>query len=112
MKQGGRKDGPSGIGNYTAQPSFSAGPPWSFLRIPRRFVKQLVATSKNSGKASQACSRSHMRLLRDFWRCESGATAIEYGLIAAGIALSLIAVVNGLGTKLKAGFTSINTQLK
>ena len=53
-----------------------------------------------------------MKLLREFLRNESGATAIEYGLIAAGIALALIAVVNGIGTKLKAGFTAINTQLK
>jgi pilus assembly protein Flp/PilA len=43
---------------------------------------------------------------------ESGATAIEYGLIAAGIALAIIAVVNGLGTNLETKFTSINTSLK
>jgi pilus assembly protein Flp/PilA len=49
-----------------------------------------------------------LKLLSD----ESGATAIEYGLIAAGIALAIIAVVNGLGTTLNAQFTSINTSLK
>ena len=43
---------------------------------------------------------------------ESGATAIEYGLIAAGIALAIIAVVNGLGSNLNTQFTSINTSLK
>ncbi len=43
---------------------------------------------------------------------ESGATAIEYGLIAAGIALAIIAVVNGLGTNLNNVFTSVNTSLK
>jgi pilus assembly protein Flp/PilA len=43
---------------------------------------------------------------------ESGATAIEYGLIAAGIALAVIAVVNGLGTNLNTQFTSINNSLK
>jgi pilus assembly protein Flp/PilA len=47
-----------------------------------------------------------------FWNDESGATAIEYGLIAAGIALAIIAVVNGLGTNLNEKFTSINTSLK
>jgi pilus assembly protein Flp/PilA len=47
-----------------------------------------------------------------FLRNESGATAIEYGLIAAGISLAIIAVVNGLGTKLNAKFGSINTSLK
>ena len=43
---------------------------------------------------------------------ESGATAIEYGLIAAGIALAIIAVVNGLGTNLNQKFSDINTSLK
>jgi pilus assembly protein Flp/PilA len=43
---------------------------------------------------------------------EPGATAIEYGLIAAGIALAIIAVVNGLGTNLNNQFTSINNSLK
>ena len=43
---------------------------------------------------------------------EQGATAIEYGLIAAGISLAIIAVVNGLGTALNTNFTSISTSLK
>ena len=43
---------------------------------------------------------------------ESAATAIEYGLIAAGISLAIIAVVSGLGTNLNATFTSMNTSLK
>jgi pilus assembly protein Flp/PilA len=47
-----------------------------------------------------------------FLRDESGATAIEYGLIAAGISVAIIAVVNGLGTKLNATFSSISSQLK
>jgi pilus assembly protein Flp/PilA len=47
-----------------------------------------------------------------FWTNESGATAIEYGLIAAGISVAIIAVVNGLGTNLNEKFTSISTQLK
>jgi pilus assembly protein Flp/PilA len=46
-----------------------------------------------------------------FMANESGATAIEYGLIAAGISIAIIAVVNGLGTQLNAKFTSISTQL-
>ena len=41
-----------------------------------------------------------MTLLRKFLRDESGATAIEYGLIAAGISLVIISIVNGLGTNL------------
>ena len=43
---------------------------------------------------------------------ECGATAIEYGLIAAGISLAIIAAVNGLGANLNAKFTSINSSLK
>jgi pilus assembly protein Flp/PilA len=43
---------------------------------------------------------------------ESGATAIEYGLIAAGIALAIITVTKGLGTKLNSTFTSISSSLK
>jgi pilus assembly protein Flp/PilA len=52
------------------------------------------------------------RVLMAFLADESGATAIEYGLIAAGIALAIIAVVNGLGAKLNTKFTAINTSLK
>jgi len=53
-----------------------------------------------------------MKLLTKFWADETGATAIEYGLIAAGISLAIIAVINGLGTKLNTKFTSINSSLK
>ena len=50
--------------------------------------------------------------LRAFLKDESGATSIEYALIAAGIALVIIPVVKGLGTKLNTTFSSISTQLK
>jgi pilus assembly protein Flp/PilA len=53
-----------------------------------------------------------VRMLKDFLADESGATAIEYGLIAAGISLAIIAVVNGIGAKLNTKFSSINTSLK
>jgi pilus assembly protein Flp/PilA len=43
---------------------------------------------------------------------ERGATAIEYGLIAAGIAVAIIAVVQGLGTSLNSTFTSVSSSLK
>ena len=51
-------------------------------------------------------------MIKKFWSDESGATAIEYGLIAAGISLAIIAVVNGLGTNLNGKFAEINTSLK
>ena len=47
-----------------------------------------------------------------FLKNESGATAIEYGLIAAGIAIAIIAAVNGVGTQLSSTFSSISTSLK
>ena len=47
-----------------------------------------------------------------FLKDESGATAIEYGLIAAGISVVIIATVNTIGTTLNGKFTSISTQLK
>jgi pilus assembly protein Flp/PilA len=51
-------------------------------------------------------------MIRTFWRDESGATAIEYGLIAAGIAVAILTVVKGVGVKLNTTFSSISTQLK
>jgi pilus assembly protein Flp/PilA len=49
-----------------------------------------------------------LRFLND----DSGATAIEYGLIAAGISIAIIAVVNTIGSNLNTTFTSISSQLK
>jgi pilus assembly protein Flp/PilA len=62
--------------------------------------------------ARQTESMRMKQLFKEFIADESGATAIEYGLIAAGISLAIIAVVNGLGTKLNSKFTSINASLK
>jgi pilus assembly protein Flp/PilA len=53
-------------------------------------------------------SRLAIRFLKD----NSGATAIEYGLIAAGIAVAIIATVQGLGTKLNTTFSSVSSALK
>jgi pilus assembly protein Flp/PilA len=47
-----------------------------------------------------------------FLKDESGATAIEYGLIAAGISIVIIASVNAIGTSLNSKFDTISTQLK
>jgi len=52
------------------------------------------------------------KVIAKFLADQSGATAIEYGLIAAGISLAIIAVVNGLGSNLNTKFSSINTSLK
>jgi pilus assembly protein Flp/PilA len=50
--------------------------------------------------------------IKRFIRNEAGATAIEYGLIAAGIAVAIIAVVQGLGTNLNTTFGTVQTSLK
>ncbi len=72
------------IGSKTA-PNEAIQPQWSL------FMKNLIA-----------------RFAKD----ESGATAIEYGLIAAGIALAIITVVNNLGSTLNSKFSAISSSLK
>jgi pilus assembly protein Flp/PilA len=51
-------------------------------------------------------------LLKSFFEDESAATAIEYGLIAAGIAVAIITVLKGVGSKLNTTFSSVSTALK
>lgn len=51
-------------------------------------------------------------LISKFFKDESGATAIEYGLIAAGIAIAIITAVNGVGSQLSTTFNNISTSLK
>ncbi|MFZ3357807.1 MAG: Flp family type IVb pilin [Xanthobacteraceae bacterium] len=53
-----------------------------------------------------------IKRIRAFWRDQNGATAIEYGLIAAGISVAIIAVVEGLGSNLNTTFGSVSTALK
>jgi pilus assembly protein Flp/PilA len=50
--------------------------------------------------------------LKRFLADEQGATAIEYGLIAAGISIAIVTVVVGVGSKLNTTFTSVQTALK
>jgi pilus assembly protein Flp/PilA len=52
-----------------------------------------------------------MQLFAHFAKDESGATAIEYGLIAACISVAIIAVVQGIGSQMNTNFTSIQTAL-
>jgi pilus assembly protein Flp/PilA len=56
--------------------------------------------------------RPAVNIISRFLKDETAATAIEYGLIAAGISLAIITAVNGLGSKLNTKFTSINSSLK
>jgi pilus assembly protein Flp/PilA len=52
-----------------------------------------------------------MSIVRAFLRDEAGATAIEYGLIAAGISVAIVATVQTVGTNLNATFTSVSSAL-
>ncbi|PZQ14376.1 MAG: Flp family type IVb pilin [Ancylobacter novellus] len=52
-----------------------------------------------------------MSILKSFAKNESGATAIEYGLIAVGIAIAIIVVVQGIGTNLNTAFEKVNSNL-
>jgi len=51
-------------------------------------------------------------VLSAFLRDQSAATAIEYGLIAAGIAIAIITAVNGVGSGISTNMTTISTSLK
>ena len=93
------------------------------VRLPCSLELDQYSAAKDSPSRENSAFRSRtvqmerngegfVRLLTKFWRDETGATAIEYGLIAAGIALAIISAVNGLGTKLNTKFTAINTSLK
>jgi pilus assembly protein Flp/PilA len=53
-----------------------------------------------------------MSIIKSFLKDETGATAIEYGLIAAGISIAIISVVNGLGSTLSTKFSDISSSLK
>jgi pilus assembly protein Flp/PilA len=77
-------------------------------RIKTMGAKELLVISKKQGDKPGVTMRKIVQFLTN----ESGATAIEYGLIAAGISIAIIAVVNGLGTQLNTTFSSISTQLK
>jgi pilus assembly protein Flp/PilA len=120
----------SGVGATPSRPIFSLKPrvngrvPLRELRCAQKFHFRLENTSSRLQDVYSNRSLSRLKgpccweltamksLFRAFLNCESGATAIEYGLIAAGISVAIIAVVNGLGTKLNTKFTSISTQLK
>ncbi len=80
----------------------------------RAFPVRLRSTQEACGHASptRIVEASLQRIALRFLSDQSGATAIEYGLIAAGISLAIIAAVNGLGSNLNNMFTSINTSLK
>jgi pilus assembly protein Flp/PilA len=79
----------------------------SYLLHELQSSRDPIVPSKCAPHEEKSMSNIH-RFLRD----EAGATAIEYGLIAAGIAVVIIAVVQGIGTNLNTTFTTVSTALK
>src|SRR4051812_4057427 len=65
-----------------------------------------------SAKQKTEVETAMKSLISSFLKNESGATAIEYGLIAAGIAIAIITAVNGVGSSLSTVFGNISTSLK
>jgi pilus assembly protein Flp/PilA len=53
-----------------------------------------------------------MKLITRFAKSKSGATAIEYGLIAGGIAIAIVVAVNLVGTSLNTTFNTVATSLQ
>lgn len=53
-----------------------------------------------------------MRIIYRFLRDESAATAVEYGLIAAGIGLTIVVALNALGSSMSSTFSSLSTDIK
>jgi pilus assembly protein Flp/PilA len=79
-----------------------------FYLVPAQlFASRYVDAKSRCTNQETMMSVLFKRLLKD----ESGATAIEYGLIAAGISVAIIAVVQGLGSKLNTTFTSVQNAL-
>ena len=79
-------------------------------RQPMQFRVCPILARDNSAARRQEFSVR--RLFSEFLHDQSGATAIEYCLIATGIAFVIIAAVNGIGSSLNGTFTSVNSSLK
>jgi pilus assembly protein Flp/PilA len=84
----------------------------------RAFVKEFanelrgICSGHSSPGGTNKRSTDMIELAKRFAADESGATAIEYGLIAAGISVAIITVVQGLGTKLNSTFGAVKNALK
>jgi pilus assembly protein Flp/PilA len=78
----------------------------------RRFSDRNCRGSLGSENISPRSEPALTSIIKSFFKDESGVTAIEYGLIAAGIAIAIITAVNGLGTQLSTNFVTISNSLK
>lgn len=80
--------------------------------VTRRAVDFAEAFVREKSRQASGRSFSMRKLLSRFLADQSGATAIEYCLIAAGISIVIVVAVNGMGSTLNTNFTSLNTSLK
>jgi pilus assembly protein Flp/PilA len=87
---------------HRLRPRFRTSPPFQGPQGRRRRAQTAWGTME----------LKMMNLVMRFVRDETGATAIEYGLIAAGISVSIIAVIQGIGARLNTTFTSVQTAIK
>jgi pilus assembly protein Flp/PilA len=74
-------------------------------------LRSLTACSAGPSNVNKSREIYPMALLKSFLRDETGATAIEYGLIAAGISVAIITVVSQLGSKLNDTFGAVKNAL-
>jgi pilus assembly protein Flp/PilA len=96
-----------------AAPAFAFGAQNAIKPLPRRRTASSVAGLARPSIAPVVSAAVYsLPTRRESQPGETGATAIEYDLIAAGISLAIIGVVNGIGTKLNAKFTSIDSAPK
>jgi pilus assembly protein Flp/PilA len=84
----------------------------TYVRAVKRRALCAFIPSKDFKSKFDIHREFSMRLIIKFFKDENAATAIEYGLIASGIAVAVIPVITGLGTHLKATFSTISTALK
>ena len=89
--------------------AFTAGDPYIRLTVGSRMSSGL---EPEAGKHGQIKELAMKNLVSRFLKDQSGATAIEYGLIAAGISVAIIVVVNSIGSKLNIAFTNVQTNLR
>jgi pilus assembly protein Flp/PilA len=90
----------------------------TFIPLYRFSARVLVWIVRGPGHGDRSTSHQTegalemRRIIAAFIADQTGATAIEYGLIAAGISIAIIVAVNNLGTTLNGTFTSVNSQLR
>ena len=101
-----------GLGQTVYHVAFRVFDPAFFRKIERFSDTASYMVAFSLQELQPTSGARAMSKLVEFLKNDSGATAIEYGLIAAGISIAIIAAVNTIGTTLNTKFTNVSTQLK